>query len=97
MFSSKSIKNRKLLLALVTRLILVFRKLFYFDWLMSPEKSSQPIARLTSRQLWCVNSYSEACPIGSGKDGLLDNRYKKGRSSFFGTVRQNSDEVKKCG
>ena len=61
-------KNRKLLLAQITRFMQVC-KLLFFDLLMLPTSPSQPVPRLTSRQSWCISSDSVVHPIGKGEDG----------------------------
>ena len=75
-FSQNRQKNRKLIWSILTRLIVILNKSLFFDWLMSPKMSSQPIPRLTSRQLQCNGSHSVVYPDGKGKVGILENLYK---------------------
>ena len=44
-------KNRKMLLAYIARLVLVWDKFLYFEQLVSLKRFSQPIPCLTSREL----------------------------------------------
>ena len=69
-------KNSRLYLALIFRLILVYKNSLFFDWLKSLRRPSQPIPRLISRQSWCFSSDSVLYPIRRGKDSIQANLYE---------------------
>ena len=66
-----------MVLALFCRLLLVVCKFLHFDWLISPEKFSQPILRLTSRQFRSISSDSVMHSDGRKKLCTPENLYEK--------------------
>ena len=76
-FDQKRQKNRKLLLAQIIHLILVWDKLLYFVWLMSSDRPSQPIPCLIGRHSRCITSDSVGYPDDKGKVRRPENFYIK--------------------
>ena len=77
MFPSTSLeKKKKLFSAYITRFVLVFSELLYFDWLISAKLLSPPFPCLISRQSLCKNSDSVVYSDMRGKIVMPENLYK---------------------
>ena len=67
---------RTLLLAEVTRFVLVFCKYLYCNWFKAPKRLSQSLHCLTNRQSWCNNSDSVVYSDVEGKAVAPENLNK---------------------